>query len=347
MRITFLGDVFLQEDTDWRSGLPRELQGDALVLNFEYVYDDGTLGDKYATEGKINLKGKGNPFLQGCKKYIACMANNHALDYGSIGVESTLRFIKSSNAEAIGIERSDSSARRLVEIGDGVTLSAYLQAHMKTQVEGADGWHQVLFSEEKALADGRLAKTTGSKFHIVYLHWGTEFMSVPWPNQIEIAHRLIDSGWVDMIVGMHTHCRQPWEIYKGKYIFYSLGNSVFPDIRNAPSMFKDGIAVINWFDYWSKDSCESLAVVFETEAKSVQVMGCRYKDSRIDVHDVVNWDLELTRGRCVNAVLRRLRLSLMNLLHGHLALFKWHFGAAIKSWKSYCKTLSLCSGVKE
>jgi poly-gamma-glutamate synthesis protein (capsule biosynthesis protein) len=45
-------------------------------------------------------------------------------------------------------------------------------------------------------------------------------------NQIEIAHRLVDSG-ADVIFGHHPHVVQNMEVYKGRAIFYSLGNFVF------------------------------------------------------------------------------------------------------------------------
>ncbi|MEZ5146693.1 MAG: CapA family protein [Bacteroidales bacterium] len=41
-----------------------------------------------------------------------------------------------------------------------------------------------------------------------------------------MGRRLIDAG-ADLIIGHHSHTVQPFEIYKGKYIFYSLGNFVF------------------------------------------------------------------------------------------------------------------------
>lgn len=37
---------------------------------------------------------------------------------------------------------------------------------------------------------------------------------------------MIDAGY-DLIIGMHPHILQGFEVYKGKYIFYSLGNFVF------------------------------------------------------------------------------------------------------------------------
>ena len=63
-------------------------------------------------------------------------------------------------------------------------------------------------------------------FVVVDIHWGTEYLLTADPNQIAIAHKLIDSG-VDVIFGHHPHVVEGVEIYKGKAIFYSLGNFVF------------------------------------------------------------------------------------------------------------------------
>ena len=41
-----------------------------------------------------------------------------------------------------------------------------------------------------------------------------------------MARIAIDSG-ADFIVGAHPHVIQDKEVYKGKYIYYSLGNCIF------------------------------------------------------------------------------------------------------------------------
>ena len=86
-------------------------------------------------------------------------------------------------------------------------------------------------------------------FVIMALHWGVppfwrpRFQDGLADYQIEVGRALIDAG-VDVIAGHHPHSLQEVEIYRGKPIFYSLGNFVFhhnrgPDLdtsvsRNAP-----------------------------------------------------------------------------------------------------------------
>ena len=72
----------------------------------------------------------------------------------------------------------------------------------------------------------RIHRIEDCDYKIAYLHWGTEFIPYPSVEQKQFAHWLIDVGF-DLIIGMHPHVLQGYEIYKGKYIFYSLGNFVF------------------------------------------------------------------------------------------------------------------------
>ena len=67
---------------------------------------------------------------------------------------------------------------------------------------------------------------------IVYPHWGGKIQGAKLPDWelIPIAHKIIDAG-ADLIIDHHSHTLHPYEIYKGKYIFYSLGNFCFSDIQ--------------------------------------------------------------------------------------------------------------------
>lgn len=64
---------------------------------------------------------------------------------------------------------------------------------------------------------------------VLFLHWNYEFENLPMPADRMFAHHLLDIG-VDAIIGHHPHIINPFEIYKGKPIFYSLGNFYFPQV---------------------------------------------------------------------------------------------------------------------
>lgn len=65
---------------------------------------------------------------------------------------------------------------------------------------------------------------------VLFLHWNYEFENLPQPADRMFAHHMIDIG-VDAIIGHHPHIINPLEIYRGKPIFYSLGNFYFPQVN--------------------------------------------------------------------------------------------------------------------
>jgi poly-gamma-glutamate synthesis protein (capsule biosynthesis protein) len=58
------------------------------------------------------------------------------------------------------------------------------------------------------------------------MHAGAEYTRAPTKLQRDFAQQAIDV-WADIVVGAHPHWTQWIESYKGKYIFYSLGNFIF------------------------------------------------------------------------------------------------------------------------
>lgn len=71
---------------------------------------------------------------------------------------------------------------------------------------------------------------------VISMHSGTEYAKTANSRQTEFARAAIDNG-ADMVIGHHPHVLQPIEVYKGKYIFYSLGNFIFdqpwPDTKQS------------------------------------------------------------------------------------------------------------------
>jgi len=63
---------------------------------------------------------------------------------------------------------------------------------------------------------------------VVSVHWGIEYATAPRPEDVDLAHKMLDAG-ATVVVGAHPHVLQPIETYKTQdgrdtVIFYSLGN---------------------------------------------------------------------------------------------------------------------------
>ncbi len=81
-------------------------------------------------------------------------------------------------------------------------------------------------AELEAMREDVRALRTKADLVILSCHWGVSSKEEPVAYQKEIAHAAIDAG-ADMVFGHHPHVVQAGEIYRGKPVFYSLGNFVF------------------------------------------------------------------------------------------------------------------------
>ena len=57
-------------------------------------------------------------------------------------------------------------------------------------------------------------------------HWGISGSDDTQQYQVDVAHAAVDAG-ADLVIGHGPHVIQPIEVYKGKAVFYSLGNFHF------------------------------------------------------------------------------------------------------------------------
>ena len=63
------------------------------------------------------------------------------------------------------------------------------------------------------------------------MHTGFEYNTLPTIRTVKECRKLIDDGY-DMVVCSHPHLIQPYEIYRDKYIFYSIGNFYFSNFTD-------------------------------------------------------------------------------------------------------------------
>ena len=81
----------------------------------------------------------------------------------------------------------------------------------------------------------KAARAAGADVVIVFPHWGTEYKSKPFAAQQKLARMIIDAG-ADMVIGNHAHWAAAMEVYKGRPIWYALGNFVFDQTWSEPTM---------------------------------------------------------------------------------------------------------------
>jgi poly-gamma-glutamate capsule biosynthesis protein CapA/YwtB (metallophosphatase superfamily) len=167
---------------------------------------------------------------------VANQANNHAYDDGPSGLVDSLTSIRAAGLVAVGAGTDQSEALRAASLQIGGWTVAVLGID-----EVLDPVDEVAGPDKPGTAAGHdfaLAlqavrdAAVSSDLVVVMIHWGVELDARPRLYQVEQAHRMIDAG-ADMIFGSHPHRLQPMETYRGRPIFYSLGNLVWPRLTTA------------------------------------------------------------------------------------------------------------------
>jgi len=208
---------------------------DIAVANFENPAPDKP---KYHTSGTVF---SADPrFIDGLAAagidYVS-LANNHIRDAGGAGLLQTIANVTKRGIAVSGAGKNLAAARKpaILEAGgikvailgyDAIASSYHATA---TRIGSAG------LSARNVKEDVAAARKAGANLVIVYPHWGTEYDDTPFPAQKRLARMIIDNG-ADMVIGNHAHWAAAMEIYKGKPIWYALGNFVFDQTWSEPTM---------------------------------------------------------------------------------------------------------------
>lgn len=143
---------------------------------------------------------------------IVNLGNNHIMNFGRAGLLQTKRYLSDAQVQYFGDPDAGESDRVLRTEIRGVPFSF---------VNWSD-WTSD--KTDHTIAQVRLESENG-RVVVVYAHWGEEYVP-PLPRVRALAHQFVDAG-AAIVVGSHPHIVQEHEVYRGKDIFYSLGNFVF------------------------------------------------------------------------------------------------------------------------
>jgi len=156
------------------------------------------------------------------------MANNHAADYGAVGLHDTLAAIRTSGFPVVGIGANEGSAYAAWHTsvnGAKVAVIAASQVRDETLANYTAGPDSpgIASAESDLLLQAVRADRAAGDIVVVYLHWGVEYTSCPDADQRDLAGTLAKAGAA--IIGTHVHQLQGagWRP-DGAFVAYGLGN---------------------------------------------------------------------------------------------------------------------------
>jgi poly-gamma-glutamate capsule biosynthesis protein CapA/YwtB (metallophosphatase superfamily) len=159
---------------------------------------------------------------------LTSQGNNHALDYGPVGLADSLASARKVGMPVIGAGPNAKAAWApwITEVkGTTFAFVAISQVHeLEATWAATDSRPGVAHARDRAraVAAVRDAKRQAD-FVSVFMHWGKEASECPTEEMRSLAKALADAG-ADLITGTHAHLLQG-DGWLGKtYVAYGLGN---------------------------------------------------------------------------------------------------------------------------
>ena len=175
---------------------------------------------------------------------ILTTANNHCMDSGYKGIESTLNYLDEAEILHTGTNRSVEEQNTVLikeEKGIKIAFLSFTYGTNGISIPKDREYAVNLIDEDFILSQINLAKKEKPDLICVSIHWGIEYQTNPNAEQTHLADFMIKNG-VDIILGSHPHILQPMEFRevnldngqtKKGFVIYSLGNFMSGQVKNG------------------------------------------------------------------------------------------------------------------
>jgi len=260
LSILFLGDIMGHDEQIW-SAENRETHTFNYDDVFSYIKPVISDADIAIANFEVTLGGppySGYPqFSSPSALAAACKnagidymvtANNHAADRGKSGIAGTINRLDSLGIPHTGTFLNASSRDSLYPLmfkRNGMSVALLNYTYGTNGINVPEPVIVNILDKDVITADIKKAKTKNPDITILFLHWGTEYDTVPSKTQTDLAEYFFSLG-VDLIIGSHPHVLQKMVWLKSssggkdRIVVYSMGNF----ISNQRKPKTDGGAIV-------------------------------------------------------------------------------------------------------
>ena len=244
--LLFIGDIMGHDEQIW-SAENRETHSYNYDDVFKYIKPVISEADIAIANFEVTLAGPpytGYPqfsspveLASACKNagidYLVT-ANNHSADRGKNGIVNTIMRLDSLKIPHTGTFISPEARDSLYPLminKQGMSIALLNYTFSTNGIKVPEPVIVNMLDKDLITNDVKKAKKNNAGMIILFLHWGTEYDSIPAKNQIDLAQYFFSIG-VDLVIGSHPHVLQKmvWSknVTGGKdgIAVYSLGNLV-------------------------------------------------------------------------------------------------------------------------
>lgn len=238
------------------------------------------------------------------------LANNHILDQGSFGLESTIRTLETYGIKhfGAGMNLNEASEPLLIRKGN-LSVAVYACAEhefsIATETSAGANPFDSLYSFDVI---ERLANK--NDYVVVLYHGGKEHYRYPSPMLRKNCRKMVESG-ASLIVCQHSHCIGAIEEYEESTILYGQGNFLFDDSDSEcwrtglllkADFTKSGISLT----YYPLQKCENRVRLAKDDNAKVVLDDLAERSKRIEQDSFVEDEFRRLANECLYSYLKRM-----------------------------------------
>lgn len=159
------------------------------------------------------------------------LANNHIMDQGIQGLETTINVLKSNGIDYIGVgENLEKVKHSYVIENNNKKIGIYACAEHEFSIADENNPGANPFDPYESM-DHIAELKKRCDYVVVLYHGGKEHYRYPSPLLQKICRKMVDKG-ADLVIAQHTHCIGCEEKYNNGTIVYGQGNFLFDAANN-------------------------------------------------------------------------------------------------------------------
>jgi poly-gamma-glutamate synthesis protein (capsule biosynthesis protein) len=237
LRVAAVGDISFNDRDGDRPSLdvlsavtPIFHGSDLVIANLE----SPLLWEGTSVPGKCVLRGSPEwaGVLRAAGVHVVSLANNHTMDFGTAGLDSTVHALDAAGIRHVGAGRNrrEANAPLIVECrGLRVAVLARTSVTVSSPSYATNDGSGTAYLDVQETIDGIRHCSKETDIVVLAIHWGLEDYDYPSVHQRVLARRFLSAG-AHLILGHHPHVLQGIETVNTGLACYSLGNLVFRDV---------------------------------------------------------------------------------------------------------------------